>query len=100
LLARGIKSGGLAIRNPVEVAAQLHTASVDSKELLVELLLSDSDLDCAAHLARVKEASAAMRKRMAEKDEEVVKNLAELKVKKRLERMLWNGLGFQASPIA
>jgi hypothetical protein len=101
LLARGIKSGGLAIRNPVEVAARLHTASVDSAELLVESLLSNGDLDCAAHLARVREAGAAMRKERAEKDEEVVKNLAELggaKVKKRLERMLWNGSWLSAIP--
>jgi hypothetical protein len=101
LLARGIKSGGLAIRNPVEAAPALHTASVDSVELLMESLLSNGDLNCQSHLARVREAGSVMRTERAEKDKAVLKNLAEqggAKVKKRLERMEWNGAWLSAIP--
>ena len=62
LLAKGIKQGGLAIRNPTDADARLHQASAEATALLVSSLLENTSLDIEAHAACVREAGAMARK--------------------------------------
>eukprot|EP00804_Cyclotella_cryptica_P022493 CCRYP_020698-RB/>CCRYP_020698-RB protein AED:0.28 eAED:0.28 QI:0/-1/0/1/-1/1/1/0/237 len=101
LIAQGVKQGGLAIRNPVREAERLHQTSTEATSLLVESLVSNSQLDNEAHLGCVRGAGNAGRKARIEDGKAVVEDISQRrgpKVRKRLERMMETGAWLTAIP--
>jgi hypothetical protein len=56
LLSHGVKSGGIAIPNPVVSAPLLHQSSVNACNILIKALQDGGGLNAEAHKAVVKAA--------------------------------------------
>eukprot|EP00804_Cyclotella_cryptica_P023588 CCRYP_011928-RA/>CCRYP_011928-RA protein AED:0.21 eAED:0.21 QI:0/-1/0/1/-1/0/1/0/178 len=59
LVAQGVKQGGLAIHNPVREAERLYQTSTEATSLIMESLVSNSQLDNEAHAGCVRGAGNA-----------------------------------------
>ena len=88
LLGNGVKTGGLAIRDPTLAAASLFSASVESTGMLTGTLIRNKPINVEAHWNTVRAAGAKHRK--TRHDGEVAFHTALMersppKVKKRME---------------
>jgi hypothetical protein len=101
LLSHGVKSGGIAIRNPVVSAPLLHQCSVDACDILIKALQDVGGLNAEAHKAVVKAAGNEARTARL-KEEQVnldgMKGSGGRKVAKRLERMGETGAWLSVIP--
>jgi len=101
LLSHGVKSGGIAIRNPVISAPLLHQCSVDACAILIKALQDGGGLKAEAHKTVVKAAGNEARTARL-KEEQVnldgMKGSGRRKVAKRLERMGETGAWLSVIP--
>ena len=72
LLSHGVKMAGLGIRNPVDTAAHVHTASKDACSYLTDTLLSGERFDYGYHCKVVTDACAQARRLRLEREEDVL----------------------------
>jgi len=77
LLARGVKQGGLVIRNPVDAAPRLHQESTEATHLLVASLLDNTPLDNEAHSGCVQNAGTPARKEQVAAGKTMVEQLSQ-----------------------
>jgi len=91
LLSHGVKSGGIAIRNPVISAPLLHQCLVDACNILIKALQDGGGLNAEAHKAVVKavgsEACTATRLKEEQVNLDGLKERSGRMVAKRLEWM-------------
>ncbi len=103
LLSHGVKSGGIAICNPVVSAPPLHQCLVNACNILIKALQDGGGLNAEAHKATVKAAgNEACKARLKGKQDTLdgLKERGGRKIAKRLERMGETGAGYLSSPIA
>ena len=89
LLALGVKSGGLAIRDPTTQADSLYRSSHDKTSYLADSLLRNEPINTHHHRSTVRAAGATRRKERRDGEDAFLQALlarSPPKVKKRLER--------------
>ena len=101
LLGNGVKTGGLAIRDPTLTAASLFSASVEATGMLTGTLIRNEPINVEAHRNTVRAAGAKHRK--TRRDGEVAFHTALMersppKVKKRMERATATGAWLSTIP--
>ena len=96
-----MKSGGIAIRNPVVSAPLLHQCSVDACDILIKALQDGGGLNAEAHKACVKAAGNEARTAILKEEQanlDGMKGSGGRKVAKRLERMGETGAWLSVIP--
>ena len=73
LLACAVRSGGLNLRNPVAMAADLHVSSKGASDVLVASLLENGELDSVEHKQCVRHARTLARNEREAAEEGFVK---------------------------
>jgi hypothetical protein len=101
LLGNGVKTGGLAIRDPTISAASLYSTSIDATSMLAGTLIRNEPINIDAHRNCVRAAGATHRK--TKRDGEAAFHAALMersppKVKKRMERAAVAGAWLSTIP--
>ncbi|KAL7475656.1 LOW QUALITY PROTEIN: hypothetical protein ACHAW6_003456, partial [Cyclotella cf. meneghiniana] len=101
LLALGVKSGGLAIRDPTTQADALYQSSRDATSYLAGSLLRNEPINTHHHKTAVRAAGATRRKENRDGEDaflQALKDRSPPKVKKRLERARATGAWLTTIP--
>jgi len=101
LMSQGVKTGGLALRNPTTSAPILHQSSVDACDLLVKALQDGGGFSAEAHRACVREAGNQARQARLKAEAAYLDGLkvsGGRKMAKRLERMGETGAWLSVIP--
>ncbi len=101
LLSHGVKSGGIAICNPIVSAPPLHQCSVDACDILIKALQDGGGLNAEAHKATVKAAGNEACRARLKGEQDTLDGLKERggrKIAKRLERMGKTGAWLSVIP--
>ena len=101
LLGNGVKTGGLAIRDPTITADSLYSTSVDATEMLAGTLTRNELINIDAHRNCVRAAGAAYRKTQRDGEAAFYAALMERsppKVKKQMERAAVAGAWLSTIP--
>ena len=77
----GVKQAGLGIRNPVETADVLFEVSKKACQLLTDSLVEEKAINLALHKTEVRKATGKAREERLKKENKVVGERAEEKVK-------------------
>ncbi len=91
LLSHGVKSGRIAIRNPVVSALPLHQCSVDVCDILIKALQDGGGLNAEAHKATVKAAGNEARKARLKGEQDTLDGLKESGGRKIAKHLEWMG---------
>ncbi|KAL7478797.1 hypothetical protein ACHAW6_004593 [Cyclotella cf. meneghiniana] len=101
LLGNGVKTSGLAIRDPTVAAASLYSTSAEATDMLAGTLIRNKPINIEAHRNCVRAAGAAHRKTRRNGEAAFHTTLMERsppKVKKRMERAAVTGAWLSTIP--
>ncbi len=91
LLSHGVKSGRIAIHNPVVSAPPLHQCLVDACDILIKALQDGGGLNAEAHKATVKAAGNEACKARLKGEQDTLDGLKERGGRKIVKRLEWMG---------